>query len=91
MFNVFIMLRKQFVVQTKNSIFIGLACMDQNVWFQFFRLFETQFPPTLFERLMHMIGEQNWLPLRSKFWIPHCVHLLLRSATAEGSRFAFFK
>lgn len=62
--------------------FWGLAQIDQPVWYQFFRLFESQFPGGLFERLMHIISEQNWLPLSNKFWIPHCIHLLLRSATS---------
>lgn len=63
--------------------FLGLAYSDQNVWFQFFCLFESQFPNGLFERLIHIISEQNWLPLKNRFWIPHCIHLLLRSSNSR--------
>ena len=61
----------------------GLNCQDREVRNQFFRLFETQFPSHLYDRLMYTIGEQNWLPFASHFWIPHALQLLMRAALSS--------
>ncbi|KAI6206451.1 hypothetical protein M3Y94_00912100 [Aphelenchoides besseyi] len=75
-------LRKSEIAQKLQfAFFWGLSYQyDRNIRHQFYCLFESQFPDHVFDRLLFVLTEQNWLPVQNQFWIPMCLNLLLRAS-----------
>ncbi|KAI6216476.1 FAT domain-containing protein [Aphelenchoides fujianensis] len=73
--------KSELATKLQHAFWRGLAFPhDRNLRHQFYRIFESQFPEHLFDRLLYALTEQHWTPLQSHFWIPLALNLLMRAA-----------
>ncbi|KAI6180608.1 FAT domain-containing protein [Aphelenchoides besseyi] len=81
--------RTEIAQKLQFAFFWGLSYQyDRNIRHQFYCLFESHFPDHVFDRLLFVLTEQNWLPVQNQFWIPMCLNLLLRSSIGVKSNLA---
>ncbi|CAD5212386.1 unnamed protein product [Bursaphelenchus okinawaensis] len=70
----------------QTAFFWGLANSDESTRRSFFQLFESQFPRSLFERIMFILGEQNWIPMSNTFWINHCLNVIMKAVLPPANQ-----
>ena len=60
---------------------LGLRAADPATRDKFYKLWNNAIPPSLFERLKHVILVQNWEEMGNNFWLKQAVVSLLMELT----------
>ncbi|VDN51198.1 unnamed protein product [Dracunculus medinensis] len=72
------------VAKLNTAYYWGLSINDEYLRQRFFKLFNSQVPKKVYERLYHILALENWEYMQSNFWIKHCINLMLASIIEES-------